>query len=420
MLQIVLNPTVRLLFAAQVLSLVGTGIATFTLGLLAYDLAGAAAGQVLGTLLAVRMLAFVVISPFANVVLGSVPRRRCLVLLNLARALIIVALPFVTNLWQVGGLVFLQQACAATAAPMFQATVPDVLPNERQYTQALSVSRLVYELEAFISPAVAALLLTVIPFRFLFWGAALSFCGAAALLAVAAIPNAQPAAGVLRRLWRGFRVYGDTPALRGLLALNLAIATTGAMVLVNTVVYVRGLLAGSDQGVAWLLTAYGVGSLVVAVILPRLFDVVRDRTVMLTGAACAAVLLALASGQPSLKLALWVWLALGVSKALMVTPTGRILARATVAGDRPLIYAVHASLANLAWLVAYPIAGWGSSVWGLATTFEVMAALASVGAVVAFFVWPAQETIIVLESHHNSVPSSEPEIDESLATTLRD
>ncbi len=420
MLQIVLNPTVRLLFAAQALSLVGTGIATFTLGLLAYDMAGAAAGQVLGTLLAVRMLAFVIISPFANVLLGGMPRRRCLVLLNLARALIIVALPFVTNLWQVGGLVFLQQACAATATPLFQATFPDVLTNERQYTQALSVSRLVYELEAFISPAVAALLLTIIPFRFLFWGATLSFGGAAAILALAAIPNAQPVAGVLRRLWRGFRVYGDMPALRGLMALNLAIATTGAMILVNTVVYVRGFLAGSDQGVAWLLTAYGIGSLLVAMVLPRVFDLVRDRTVMLAGAACAAVLLAFASGQADLKRALLVWLALGVAKALMVTPTGRILTRATVAGDRPMMYAVHASLANLTWLVAYPIAGWGSSVWGLTTTFEVMAALAALGAVVAFFVWPHDEAVIVLESRHSPAASPEPELEESLVATLRE
>lgn len=42
--------TYRRLFAAQVISLAGTGRATVALGLLAYDLAGADAGLVLGTL----------------------------------------------------------------------------------------------------------------------------------------------------------------------------------------------------------------------------------------------------------------------------------------------------------------------------------------------------------------------------------
>jgi hypothetical protein len=39
----------RHLFLAQALSLLGTGLATVALGLLAYDLAGADAGAALGT-----------------------------------------------------------------------------------------------------------------------------------------------------------------------------------------------------------------------------------------------------------------------------------------------------------------------------------------------------------------------------------
>jgi hypothetical protein len=40
--------TYRHLFAAQVIALVGTGLATVALGLLAYGIAGAQAGAVLG------------------------------------------------------------------------------------------------------------------------------------------------------------------------------------------------------------------------------------------------------------------------------------------------------------------------------------------------------------------------------------
>ncbi|KDK17487.1 hypothetical protein SM42_05423 [Klebsiella pneumoniae] len=52
MLNILSNRTYRHLFMAQVIALIGTGLATVALGLLAYDLAGDRAGAVLGTALA--------------------------------------------------------------------------------------------------------------------------------------------------------------------------------------------------------------------------------------------------------------------------------------------------------------------------------------------------------------------------------
>jgi len=53
MLHVLAYPTYRPLFIARVVALVGTGLATVALGLLAYDLAGANAGAVLGTTLAI-------------------------------------------------------------------------------------------------------------------------------------------------------------------------------------------------------------------------------------------------------------------------------------------------------------------------------------------------------------------------------
>ena len=51
--------TFRFLFAAQVIALVGTGLSSVALALLAYELAGGNAGAVLGTALALKMVAYV-------------------------------------------------------------------------------------------------------------------------------------------------------------------------------------------------------------------------------------------------------------------------------------------------------------------------------------------------------------------------
>ena len=52
---------------------------TVALGLLAFEIAGDRAGAVLGTALAIKMIAYVGIAPFAGNLAGHVPHRSFLV-----------------------------------------------------------------------------------------------------------------------------------------------------------------------------------------------------------------------------------------------------------------------------------------------------------------------------------------------------
>ncbi|EBV1111804.1 MFS transporter, partial [Salmonella enterica subsp. enterica serovar Newport] len=100
MLSVLNNRTYRHLFTAQVIALVGTGLMTVALGLLAYELAGADAGAVLGTALAIKMLAYAGVAPVAQAFADRLPRRSLLVALDLVRAAVALCLPFVTEVWQ--------------------------------------------------------------------------------------------------------------------------------------------------------------------------------------------------------------------------------------------------------------------------------------------------------------------------------
>ncbi len=142
MLDVLKNRTYRHLFLAQVIALVGTGLATVALGLLAYDIAGAQAGAVLGTALAIKMIAYVGVAPIAGAFAEVLPRRPLLVALDLVRAAVAICLPFVTEVWQIYLLIFVLQSASAAFTPTFQATIPDVLSEEKDYTKALSLSRL--------------------------------------------------------------------------------------------------------------------------------------------------------------------------------------------------------------------------------------------------------------------------------------
>ena len=106
MLSVLKNRTYRHLFTAQVIALVGTGLMTVALGLLAYELAGADAGAVLGSALAIKMLAYVGVAPVAQAFADQFPRRSLLVALDLVRAVVAICLPFVTEVWQIYLLIF--------------------------------------------------------------------------------------------------------------------------------------------------------------------------------------------------------------------------------------------------------------------------------------------------------------------------
>ncbi|ANZ39556.1 MFS transporter [Lentzea guizhouensis] len=400
------NRTYRHLFGAQVVALTGTGLATVALGLLAHDLAGPDAGAVLGTALAVKMLAYVGVAPIAAAVLGALPRRAVLVALDLVRAAVAVALPWVDQIWQVHALIFVLQAASAAFTPLFQATIPDVLPGERDYTRALTLSRLAYDLEGLLSPTIAAALLTFVTFNHLFVGTAIGFAASAVLVVSVFLPRPRPITRRRGRTTRGIRIYLATPRLRGLLAVHLAAAAAGSMVLVNTVAHVRDGLGRDAPDVAIALAANGIGSLAAALVLPGLLDRVADRAVVLS--ACVTLTVALFAGTTAAATSwtgvLMLWALIGAGCSFALTPGARLLRRSADETDRPALFAADFALSHACWLVCYPLAGWVASAAGATAAFIVLGVVTAAATVAAVRLWPTSDPEVVEHVHDDLEP----------------
>ena len=417
MLSVLANRTYRHLFLAQVIALIGTGLATVALGLLAYDLAGGNAGAVLGTALAIKMVAYIGVAPVAGAFANRWPRRSMLVALDLVRAGVAVCLPFVDQVWQIYTLIFVLQSASAAFTPTFQATIPDVLPDEGEYTRALSLSRLAYDMESLTSPMIAAALLGVMSYHWLFSGTAVGFLASAALVVTTVLPKPPAAAqegGIYDKTTRGTRIYLKTPRLRGLLALTLSAAAASSMVIVNTVVIVRGLGLGQSD-VALTLAAFGGGSITAALILPRILDRVADRSVMLTAAgvmtlglaAMALLTTILPHDTEYWHVMLAGWLVLGVAYAMSVTPNGRLLRRSANAEDRPALFAAQFALSHVCWLICYPLVGQLGSRVGMTAAFGAMATISAVGLVAALALWPSNDPDVIDHDHPDLPPDHE-------------
>lgn len=81
------------------------------------------------------------------------------------------------------------QLASAASTPTFQATSPEILPDEEEYTNALSLLRLACDPESLLSPMLAALLLTVISFHWLFADKSVGFVVSALLVITSALPR---------------------------------------------------------------------------------------------------------------------------------------------------------------------------------------------------------------------------------------
>lgn len=409
------DPAYARLFSAQIVALLGTGLATVALGLLAHDLAGASAGEILGAIFAIKMIAYVGVAPVASALAAHAPRKTLLITLDLVRAGVAVAMPFVSEPWQIYGLMLVLYVASAAFTPAFQAMIPDVLPDERDYTKALSLSRLAADLESVASPVLAAVLLSVLNFHQLFAGTSLGFVLSAALVLFATLPITRNAAArpFLRRLTTGMNLFVHTPRLRGLVALSIATAAGGAMVFVNTVVIVQSTFAMTQQATAWALAAFGFGSMIAALTLPPILERTADRNVVLMGAMLLTIGLAsgpiVATTYSGLVL---LWALLGCAYSLTLVPVGRVLRRSAHAEDRPALFAAQFALSHACWLIAYPVAGFVSASAGTTAAFWSLAAICGAGVVVTALSWPAKE-IATVEHTHGDLSSDHPH----LATT---
>ena len=445
MFDVLRNKTYRRLFFAQIIALIGTGLTTVALGLLAFDLAGDQAGTVLGTALAIKMAAYIGVAPVAAAFAERLPRRAMLVSLDLIRALVALALPFVTEIWQVYLLIFVLQSASAAFTPTFQATIPEILPDEAQYTKALSLARLAYDMESVISPILAAMLLSIISFHSLFAGTSAGFLISALLVSSVLLPQARAAVrrGIYDRTTRGLRIFLATPRLRGLLALNLAVAAASAMVIVNSVVLVQSGFALPQRFTAFALAAFGAGSMMAALVLPRVLARLSDRAAMISGGGLLIMGLSVGvylSDYRQMLLLWWVrawvipwcrpradaccvgvylsdyrqmlllWWVLGLGYSLVQTPGGRLLRRSAHAEDRPALFAAQFALSHICWLLTYPLAGWLSANVGMSQTFASLAFVATLALIACASLWRPEHEQPAVVHEHPELPVGHPHL----------
>ncbi|MBC7909289.1 MAG: MFS transporter [Pyrinomonadaceae bacterium] len=385
------NRAFRLLFSAQIISLLGSGVTTVGLALFAYQLTGgASATAVIGNALMLRILAFLLFSQPAGVIADRLSRKKILIAADLLRFGLLALFPFITTVWQVYALIFAINAVTAFFTPTFEASIPEIVGDE-QYVKALSLSRVAVDIEAVAAPAVAGILVALLGVRWVFWFDGFTYLVSALLVAVVAVPHVSKVVTplslrtFLSEITTGTRVLLREPSLRQALVLSFAEATAGAAAIVVTVAYVRDVLGRGETSFAVIMAGLGLGSSLAAIMLGRATgryeQGARDRAVLhgrrhawaaraliLGGVVLGLILLPGALKPPLFVFAL-LWILNGAGQALIAIPSSTLLAEHTVERERGRAYAAHFALTHACWLVTYPAVGHAAVRWGAPTTF---------------------------------------------------
>ena len=387
------NRDFRLLFSAQVISLIGSGVTTVGLALFAHQLVGGgSAAVVIGNALMLRILAFLLFSQPAGVLADRVNRKRILILADVVRFGLLALFPFIESVWQVYVMIFLINAATAFFTPIYDASIPDVVGREH-YVKALSLSRVAVDMEAMLAPMLAGLLVALLGLQWLFWFDAASYLVSAALVAASSLryvskpsPKFLPMA-FLREMGFGIQTLLREASLRRALIFSFVEAIAGAAAIVATVVYVRETLGLGENGFVIAMAAVGVGSTLTAIMLGRAtgrYESVAsnrvelhglrhrwaERALLLGGFALGLLLLPGVLQPPLLVFAL-LWFFNGSGQALIAIPSSTLLAEHTSEANRGRVYAAYFALTHAFWLITYPAIGYGTHSLGAPLTLTL-------------------------------------------------
>ena len=118
---------VYLPFCAHTVSLIGTAIGTSAIALLAEKLSEGSGPRVLGYTLTIRILVFLFLGPFAGSLSERIGRKFQMILTDVMRALVMIALFFVNAEWQLYILAFVLHLSSAFFTPIYKSIIPGVV-----------------------------------------------------------------------------------------------------------------------------------------------------------------------------------------------------------------------------------------------------------------------------------------------------
>ena len=264
----------RWLWIGQLISNLGNNFTYLALSVLVYQMTGAALS--VGLMLAANALPFLLVRPFAGVLVDRWDRRRIMIVSDLIRALLIAAVPALVRVHF--GWAYLLAFLSSTVAQFFNPALLSVIPElvrEGELMTANALYRSSQKLTEVIGFALAGWMAATFALPLIFYVDALTFAISALCLSMITVssPTASDpltARNVYRNLLEGLRfIRREAVLVANLAVAGVAPIPLGAMAALLLVFAVQALQSDA-RGYGMLESAMGLGIVVGSLLLSRL------------------------------------------------------------------------------------------------------------------------------------------------------
>lgn len=331
--------------------------------MLAYQFDKERSAAILATALTLRVLAFIIFSPFAGVLSEKIERKKILYITHFIRMGIVACLPFVKSEWQLYTLVFVLNIFNAFFTPTYRAIIPHVA-DKSLYRQSVGLSTATFQILGVLGPGLAGLLAVWFGVREIFFIDAVSFIIAALL--ILSIPRHEleiaPSSKKtlrftqLQEVGNGIKMLFSNATIRFALVIEFVSAIAGAQILVNTIGYVKNFLHLQNAAYGWVMAAFGTGAAIAAFVAGSL-DKTKSRSVSLILGSFllgTSILLANSANYPVM---LILWLIAGLGQSLAEIPSETLIGENIDETNQGKVFGAHFAFSHLWWALAYPMAG---------------------------------------------------------------
>jgi len=319
----------RLFWTGQLISVIGTWMQSVGQGWLMHRLTDSA--WMLGVLGFTQFLPVMLFSLWAGVVADRMDKRR-LVLVTQALALVqALALAAVVSAgvvqpWMLLVLAFVFGTINAFDLPARQSFLVEMVGKE-DLPNAIALNSAAFNTARVVGPAIAGIVVALAGEAWCFWINALSYLVVIAMLRrMDLIARPITVAGdAASSLLEGVRYVFATPPVRNLLLLLGCMCSLGFQYMTLLPVYARQILRTGSEAYGLMVSAFGLGSLLSAIVLTRRHDRWRLRRNLQIALVTAAVGMAVFAWSRALPLTLLMGFAAGFGLILYVASTNVLL-----------------------------------------------------------------------------------------------
>lgn len=312
------------LWIAQVVTSTGNWLFFIAITATAARVGGSMASASVGFVVAARLLPGLFLSQVAGVLADRWDRRRLMVITDLARAGVVLFVPFVDHVWQLVLIQLVMEAFVLLWIPAKESSVPHLIPRNHLTTAnslavvatygTVPVAALIFlglaagaaRLEDFA----AAEWLRINETSLGFYADSLTYLVSAALISTLVIPKHEPAANVdankmalgqsVNSLTDGWRLIARDPVVR---AVNLGLGAAligGGMVIPLGIEFASEVLGSGIRGFLGMVSGLGLGAAVGVLTMSLLQDRLRKGSVFVVSLLATGLSLFLASSFASL------------------------------------------------------------------------------------------------------------------------